>query len=474
MVRLLLFFLVISVLYAEAGAQKWVTKSYEIERLPDETYGTAVDFAGKEQDLLLDVTLPVNDVPPPCGRPLVVLVHGGGFMSGTKNDGYIRSMAEDFARRGYVAATINYRLGMFQTQQSIHCNLPAWDCYNTTDSTEWVRGAYRGMQDLKGAIRYLMTRRTTLLIDPANVFLIGESAGAFITLMAGYLDSENEKPVAAYAMSDAPRPHSTYQSCVDTYMWGTPVANMNLSRPDLGPVAGNLHPGAPPYSIRGVASIYGGMFFNYFNPSPGSYQPPLYLFHQPNDLIVPFNQDRILEGYAECARTGANCSNIINRPEVFGGKGIEFLLGNQQNQGYQIPAFTTDFTNNNSDCLGQVLFPLTTGHAFDNFDLRTSNLAIFFAGFVDDDSDCALTTLAATNQLLVQATPNPFSNYLNVHFEKTMVKTIAMADGLGRIIKKDITPGQTIATESMVPGVYYLIVTTDDGRHISKLIKVAP
>ena len=41
-------------------------------------------------------------------RPVVVVIHGGGFTSGSKE--VVASFAQEFARRGYVALAINYRL----------------------------------------------------------------------------------------------------------------------------------------------------------------------------------------------------------------------------------------------------------------------------------------------------------------------------------------------------------------------------
>ncbi|MCY7327486.1 MAG: carboxylesterase family protein, partial [Saprospiraceae bacterium] len=44
-------------------------------------------------------------------RPLSILMHGGAFVVGTKEDGNMVSLAQEIAARGYVVASINYRLG---------------------------------------------------------------------------------------------------------------------------------------------------------------------------------------------------------------------------------------------------------------------------------------------------------------------------------------------------------------------------
>src|SRR5690606_22122272 len=102
-----------------------------------------------------------------------------------------------FAERGYVTASITYRLGMFQTEKEINCNISGinglqWNCLNMTDSVEWVRAWYRAVQDAKGALRFLINQHDNLQIDRRNVFVVGESAGALTALGVVYLDDEDE------------------------------------------------------------------------------------------------------------------------------------------------------------------------------------------------------------------------------------------------------------------------------------------
>lgn len=70
-------------------------------------YHQAPDFRGD--------TVPLNaflEVPPSTGklRPLLILVHGGGFVAGSPNQAFLRHIARYFAERGYVTARISYRL----------------------------------------------------------------------------------------------------------------------------------------------------------------------------------------------------------------------------------------------------------------------------------------------------------------------------------------------------------------------------
>src|SRR4051812_16386227 len=59
--------------------------------------------------LQMDIYQPTGDTS--SARPLIILAHGGSFISGTKSDDpTIDSLCKRFAERGYVTASIDYRL----------------------------------------------------------------------------------------------------------------------------------------------------------------------------------------------------------------------------------------------------------------------------------------------------------------------------------------------------------------------------
>jgi acetyl esterase/lipase len=91
--------------------------------------------------------------------PLVVFVHGGGWNSGNKSDGLplIRLIS---ASGDYAAATINYRLSPEAT---------------------WPAQIF----DCKAAIRFLRGKADDYGLDPANIGIIGMSAGGHLVSMLG-------------------------------------------------------------------------------------------------------------------------------------------------------------------------------------------------------------------------------------------------------------------------------------------------
>jgi len=141
-------------------------------------YGSNVDNTGATISLTMDIYQPAGDTL--AARPLIVWVHGGSFIGGTKNDPDVTALCTRFAKRGYVCASINYRLGM-----------------STPNQTNATKAVYRAVQDMKAAVRYFRQDAAgpqTYRIDPSTIFGGGSSAGGFTALHLAYLDQSSELP----------------------------------------------------------------------------------------------------------------------------------------------------------------------------------------------------------------------------------------------------------------------------------------
>jgi len=104
---------------AQANAQPqiqnvpWTTPSYTYTLQSNIVYGQgAVNDGSTLRDLTLDLYIP--DIPaPPVGinqMPLMLMIHGGAFISGDKADYTVVPAAQEYAQRGWLVASINYRL----------------------------------------------------------------------------------------------------------------------------------------------------------------------------------------------------------------------------------------------------------------------------------------------------------------------------------------------------------------------------
>ena len=135
------------------------------------------------QDLLLDIYQPIGDNIEL--RPAIICTHSGAFVTGNKEAEDMVAFCDSLAHRGYVAASIDYRMGM--------------NMFNSASST---RAVYRGIQDGRSAIRYLKENAVLYGIDTNNIYLLGSSAGAYIGQHNYYMDTESERPPETYNNPD--------------------------------------------------------------------------------------------------------------------------------------------------------------------------------------------------------------------------------------------------------------------------------
>ena len=125
-------------------------------------YRTATDCEGATVPLALDLYEPEGDTAAP--RPLLVWIHGGSFAIGARDGALEVAVAEAWARRGYVVASISYRL----------CD---------TLSPQVLEDAY---QDAAAAVAWLRAGAATHRIDVDRVVVGGASAGAITALQVGF------------------------------------------------------------------------------------------------------------------------------------------------------------------------------------------------------------------------------------------------------------------------------------------------
>ncbi len=127
------------------------------------------DSTAKRKPHLLDIYEPAEDSI--TGRPLIVLMHGGGFKFGSKNTSRMKIWGKHFAKKGYVCATINYRLSKKNPLR------------NFEDLAEGCRDA---SEDAITAVKYLKEHAREFNIDSSRIILAGHSAGGMIALQTVY------------------------------------------------------------------------------------------------------------------------------------------------------------------------------------------------------------------------------------------------------------------------------------------------
>lgn len=137
----------------------------EVVRLADVPYGLAEGVDGRPVGLLLDLFVPPgDDADAATGRPTLVLVHGGGFAAGSRADHADDAVA--WARRGFVVATVDYRL----------------DPDAGSSAAAHRAAGFAAIDDAMEAVRWLRVHAADHGIDPVRIAAVGASAGGSIAL----------------------------------------------------------------------------------------------------------------------------------------------------------------------------------------------------------------------------------------------------------------------------------------------------
>ena len=192
-------------------------------------------------DLDMDIYTPVGD--PSSKRPLLLMMHGGSFFIGNKDEKGQVAWCRYFASLGYVAACINYRMG-FNLGKKSYC-----------------KAEDRAVEDAVAAINYLLGK-DDLHIDAEHIFAAGTSAGAIVALRLAFCPNVGNRRTCAAggdARSDADRKHP--RICAVGNFWGS-VRDLSILENASTPILTFQATGDP------IMPYGGGYPFKKFNWGP--------------------------------------------------------------------------------------------------------------------------------------------------------------------------------------------------------------
>lgn len=225
------------------------TEEFQVFR--DLSYGKNGNASQK-----LDLYLPKQGK----NMPLIIYIHGGAFMSGSKEDW----IPWNCLGEGYAVASINYRL-----------------------SGEAIFPAQ--IVDCKAAVRWLRANAIKYNLDPNHFASWGESAGGHLATMIGTAADARE-----FEVGDNLNVSSRVQAVVD-YYGPTDFLQMDAHRiPD-----GQLHdPADSPESLLVGGAIQQNKE-KVAMANPITYitknTPPFLICHGDQDPLVPHHQSELLE-----------------------------------------------------------------------------------------------------------------------------------------------------------------------------------
>jgi acetyl esterase/lipase len=250
------------------------------------TYAVAVGY----RPLQLDLWVPDTRTP----APLVVYVHGGGFMFGDRR--YLPEtlrpdqVFEALVAAGLAVATIDYR-------HALEAPFPAQ------------------LHDAKAAVRYLRAHADDLGIDTTRIGIWGESAGGHIAALVGLTahraDLEGGHGVVG--------PSSAVDVVVD---WYAPADLDTMPRHTLPPqIAAKLPPEmATPPEDQLTRGLEGAALAD---ASPITHvtgdAPPFLLVHGTADWLVPYAQSEQLAAELTAAGVPVTLVPIEGAEHIFDG-----------------------------------------------------------------------------------------------------------------------------------------------------------
>ncbi len=231
-------------------------------------------------------------------RPLLLLIHGGAFYNGDKQDIGYPEMGRHFAERGYVVASIDYRLGFKPLAPDVD------------------RAGYRALQDAHAAVCYLIDNADEFGIDTTRFFAAGTSAGAITALNLAFMREEN-RPESTKKDGVRGWVSTTVQTIVEWFGWGIQTLGNLFNRDwdiggenfaeklgldsDLGPINAVSGANDHPFKVKAVVNMWGAVHdLAMLKNSP---ETSILSFHGDADQIVPYDYgypfDQVLDPYVD-------------------------------------------------------------------------------------------------------------------------------------------------------------------------------
>lgn len=348
---------------------RYYNKTFSVNSSTNVPYGRSVKFDGDTQDLKMNIYQPSGDNF--AHRPLIVLAFGGSFTAGIKESPDILVLCDEFARRGYVTATIDYRLG--------------FEDGNDSDTNQF-KAVMRGVQDMRAAVRFFYKdahNNNAYRIDTNQIFIGGVSAGGFMALNYGY-------------------------GKLDTFSRVVPPFVPNALLEVGGPYGNSGNPG---YSdkVKGVLNLCGAIGDTVWI-MPGD--PILAAVHGTADDLVACEYDSVLATTNTESSFFGTC-DISNRVNNIGfPASIRFFQG-----------------------AGHVPFVLPSSPYFSPSKEYMDTTVLFLRDFLYQNTVCDSTLSTAINEaendVAVSLYPNPAEGAFNISsaHDKTLIASVYNLEG---------------------------------------------
>jgi hypothetical protein len=260
------------------------------------------------QDLFMDIYQPAGDTA--AKRPVIIYLHTGSFLptplngspTGSKTDSTVVEMCTQFAKRGYVACAVAYRLGW--NPQSSDVDVRTGTLLNAV---------YRAIQDAKSSVRYLRENYSvggnTYKVDTSKFIVGGQGSGGYVAFAYGTLNKTSELNLSKFINSSTLQPYVLQQLAGN--FAGTDSTFLNSPSQNH-----------PTYSDK-VNMIFneGGAIGDSSWLEAG--ELPMVAFHVPSDPFAPFTYGAVIVPVLNYFVVNVSGSNdVIRRANRLGNNDI--------------------------------------------------------------------------------------------------------------------------------------------------------
>jgi hypothetical protein len=401
-----------------------------------------------------------------CKRPFILLFHAGGFRTGCRT--LIANECMEFAKRGYVAASVDYRLGWVPEDDKKYCKdfcfdgicsrnltMPCKAAYN--DSLNFA--LYRSIQDGAAALRFIAHYADNLHIDTSYLYIGGYSAGAITAINLCYMNQ----------------------------------GDLNKAFPKASPVLGPFNnygnSFTNKYRIAGLFNNWGCIINTIYIKGKND-KIPMIAFHGLDDSIVPFKKGRPLScpngAYSYTYGSGAIYSTLVNSYAglpielyaCYGGHGI--FDGNPESDTkalYRIQkavCFFKRVRNGDKTRKSVYIYKQEDDISYNKL-ISTSPVSCSYKR-AEYNYNATAEIITGKTPLALIVSPNPVTSVaklaINGKFKKL---NIALTDPNGKILwsrENIITNRVSLPTEDLKNGLYLIIVNGDEYSGVIKFLKL--
>lgn len=410
-----LFSLSVAGLIAQTCDGRYQTEIYSQVDVTTVDYGSAITRLGDTQILQMDIYQAVGDTA--TDRPVVIFCFGGTFIAGSRTSSELVTFATSLAKRGFVCASIDYRL--------------AGSLFELISEENLIKVVFSAVQDGKAAIRYFrkdFEDGNALGISPDNIFIGGTSAGGILAANLAYVDDLSKLPN-------------------DWKEWAEEIGGIEG-------MSGNPGYCSYPNGAFGFAGAVGDTAYIDAN------DVPYYACHSTGDQTVKYGYGAPLENPLITIPVSLYGSGEMEKR--FNNLGIYNVLDTYTG-GSHPPLNTAQRMDDTRDNLGVFLYNL--------LDCNAANLKKSDQQSCDDFGN-------PTNILAVNAVkdwkiyPNPSDNYLSISGDSNF-EELKIMDAMGReLIKFSVneTKQLTIDLQDFASGTYFVYVQTEGVWRSEKLI----